>query len=256
MPVIRAQKGCSRAHLSLCPVLGLGRVGSLSGSSPSCGASLIRVWNEAGELRDGMFEPPAAVRLGSGLAPGPDLFRSMARLLLWSLITQTVHFHDPHAEYLEPVKESTEGRLILKRAMQDGLDRPVVCAEMLEVSKTPRRHEPCYADFVVRGRHCVSPKIAGKGPGIPNDPPYRDPAPHPERGIRGRAPHVCGWKCRCPPRTAVGVFTPAGTWPRRFLRPSQGRAARSAFADPQPVIHSTRTAARRGGAKCRPGVLG
>jgi hypothetical protein len=45
-----------------------------------------------------------------------------------------VHFQDLCAEQLEPLKESTQASLILKRAVHDGLDRLVVCAEMFEVS--------------------------------------------------------------------------------------------------------------------------
>lgn len=50
------------------------------------------------------------------------------------VITQTVHFQDLCAEDLEPLKESAQARLILKRAVDDGLDRLVVRAEMFEVS--------------------------------------------------------------------------------------------------------------------------
>jgi hypothetical protein len=63
---------------------------------------------------------------------------------------QTAHFHDLHAERLEPGEKPLEGCLIPEGAVQDGFDRLHRGGEPLEVEQGFGGEYPDYADFVVR----------------------------------------------------------------------------------------------------------
>jgi hypothetical protein len=73
---------------------------------------------------------------------------------------QTAYFHDLHAECLKPGEEPVEGGLILKRTVQNGLDRLNGRSEPLKVKESLGREHPSYADLVVAGHHREPPRVS------------------------------------------------------------------------------------------------
>lgn len=62
---------------------------------------------------------------------------------------ETAHFHDLHAEGLEPDEQPVQGSLVPQRTVQDRLDRLHRRAQPLEVEQHLGREEADYADLVV-----------------------------------------------------------------------------------------------------------
>jgi hypothetical protein len=75
------------------------------------------------------------------------------------LVLEAANFQDLHAERLEPGQQPVQCRLILERAVHDGLDLVHGCVQPVEVEQSLGGEDSRYADLVVHGRHRRPPKV-------------------------------------------------------------------------------------------------
>jgi hypothetical protein len=68
-------------------------------------------------------------------------------------VLETAYGQEVRTEYLEPLEEAVERRLILERTVQNGVGRVHGLAELFEVAQGPRGKGSRHADLVVGGRH-------------------------------------------------------------------------------------------------------
>jgi hypothetical protein len=68
-------------------------------------------------------------------------------------VLETAYGQEVRTEYLEPFEEAAERRLILERAVQNGVGRMHGLAELFEVTQGPRGKGSRHADLVVGRRH-------------------------------------------------------------------------------------------------------